>query len=212
MECEVVVMPQVVTGSCSAEYKASEEYRAPYYGSEIADVRPQVLKAYAKMLPDRSIVAYGEYEVLILFVHKDSNGVSTCFLNVLKKTFSEMIEPGDLPETFKTAETSQISAVASFSPQAACRRSERSSHIWNIEITGKLAVTLTFEGAAAVKNLHNSPAVTQKAVPDEDTEKEADTKCWRLGNLSEIPFETLFSLMPQELDTLAKENDIGRDK
>jgi hypothetical protein len=148
---EAFMMPRNILGTVGKDYSESEGLRSPYYGCTVAHVEPQVLKIYARLLPQAQVAVFGEYEIMILFTYTDAKNNTTCFLQTFRKTFSEFVDVSAMIPMLQGADIADIVAQAEFHPQVACEREKKSGYIWNVGISGVLNVTLSIDEPDAVE-------------------------------------------------------------
>ena len=215
-------MPRTVIGTFSRAYSASGELRLPYYGCNIAHVEPQVTKIFAKLLPEARAAVFGEYEILFLFTYTDTKGGTTCFVQTLRRNFSELADVSGLIDTLNAQDIADIDAEASFAPQVECRRAKPSCN-WDVDITGTLVATFTCDGASPARPAEFSEAAADdegvaggghvgengtassggestRPSGGEDRKAEAPAGCRRIGEPENFSFDDMCEMSPEEID------------
>lgn len=201
-------MQHPILGTVSKDYTMRDELRSPYYNCTVAHVEPQILKIYAKLLPDAQVAVFGEYEIMILFTYTDTRKETISFLQTMKRTFSELMDVGNLIHQLHASDIADIEAKAEFVPQVTCINVRKTSCIWNINVSGTFTVTLLHNEGYARRpeagttaddgfDLHNTD--NDDILPCDET-LGTEARCWMIGDKKELTFEQLCEMKPEEID------------
>lgn len=213
-------MPHPILGTVSKDYSMRDELRSPYYNCTVAHVEPRILTIYAKLLPEAQVAVFGEYEIMILFTYTDTRKETISFLQTMKRTFSELMDVGSLIHKLPTADIADIQAKVTFHPQVTCKNDRKTSCIWNVNVSGTFTVTLMHnslyaksgERADAFETYDAYQADNGDALPEAlmgDGVQISEARCWMIGDKSDLTFEQLCEMKPEEIDHIVSAVDPG---